>query len=666
MGRPNHQGTGFAVKTAMRNMVLNVDDHEVGRYARSRVLRNAGFEVLEAATGAQALELAASRKPQLVLLDVNLPDMTGYEVCRQIRASSATARMLVLHVSATFVQGTDQKRGLEGGADGYLAEPLDPEVLIATVHAFLRLGQAEEALRESEERFRGAFEDAPIGMALVSTDQRVFQSNKSLCDMLGYAPEELADLCAPTLPLVEDLKEDTSLFAQLLRGDISIYKREKRCLSKQGTVLWLSLTARAIRNSEGEILYGLLMVENITERKMAEEQRSQLLAAEQKARKQAELANRTKDQFLATVSHELRTPLGAILGWARILRTGTTDQETLAHALEAIERNANAQAQLIEDILDLSAIISGKLTLNIQTVELPSIIRTAVDSVIPTAETKGVLVRVNLARESVSVKGDPNRLQQMVWNLLSNAVKFTSRGGQVEVRLERTNSDVEIRVSDTGRGISSEFLPYVFEAFRQEDASTTRKYSGLGLGLSIVRQLVELHGGTIQGNSAGEGQGATFKIKLPLAVTDAGSSGEGPAKATEPTPELPRWLSGIRVLAVDDTPDSREILGLILERAGAEVRLASSAKEALRLLESWRPSLIIADIGMPGEDGYALIHQVRALKPENGGMVPALALTGYASQQDRVQSFLAGFQAHMTKPVKPEELIAAAANLLRQ
>jgi PAS domain S-box-containing protein len=648
----------------MTNTVLNVDDHYPGRYARSRVLRSAGFEVLEATTGAQALELATNRKPQLVLLDVNLPDMTGYEVCRQIKAGGATSHILVVHVSATFVQGADQKRGLEGGADGYLAEPVDPEVLIATVQAFLRLRQTEEALRESEEHFRGAFEDAPIGMGLVNADGRIFRSNKSLCDILGYTSEELAELRAPPIFPVNDLDEDIPLFSRIFGGDARPDIQEKQCLNKQGEFLWLSLTARAIRNAEGQILHGLLMVENVTERKLAEERQKQLLAAEQKARKQAELANRAKDQFLATVSHELRTPLGAILGWARILGATTADSRTLARGLEAIERNANAQAQLIEDILDLSSIISGKLSLNVQTVELAAIIRAAVDSVTPAAQGKSVRVQVNLAQDVGSLTGDPNRLQQVVWNLLSNAIKFTPSGGVVQVRLERVNSQAEITVSDSGQGISADFLPHVFEAFSQEDASTSRRHSGLGLGLAIVRQLVELHGGAIQVYSDGEGQGTTFKAKLPLMAAEASRSGIEPQKAAEPAREFPRLLLRLKVLVVDDAVDSRDMLGLILEKAGAEVKLASSAKEALKIVESWRPGLLIADIGMPDEDGYALIRQVRALKPQEGGMVPALAVTGYASRQDRLQSILAGFQEHMTKPVEPDELIAVAADLV--
>jgi CheY-like chemotaxis protein len=280
-----------------------------------------------------------------------------------------------------------------------------------------------------------------------------------------------------------------------------------------------------------------------------------------------------------------------------------------------------------------------------------------------------VKVQVKLGQDVGYIKGDPNRLQQVVWNLVSNAVKFTPTGGQAEIRLEGVNSHVEITVSDTGQGISEEFLPHVFEAFSQEDTSTTRRYSGLGLGLSIVRQLVELHGGTIQAHSTGEGQGATFKITLPLATGDVSPSELEPEKKAPPavseqSPELPRLLSGVRVLAVDDTPDTREILGFILKKAGAEVRLASSVKDALELLQGWQADLVIADIGMPEEDGYALIRQVRALKPENGGLVPALALTGYASRQDQVQSIAAGFQAHLAKPVEPKELIAQVANMV--
>ena len=420
--------------TLAKTTILNVDDHEAGRYARSRALRNAGFEVLEASSGAEALHLVNSKHPPLVLLDINLPDMTGYDVCRQIKAASATSGILVLHVSATFVKGSDQKRGLEGGADGYLAEPVDPDVLVATVNAYLRLRSAEEALRESEERFRAAFEDAPIGMALVNFDHEIFRANRALSEMLGYRPEELTDLSIDELGLPEETEKSSLPLRQLFAGEIDGYQVERRCRNKKRNVIWINLIGRAVRNADGKILYGLVMAENISERKRSEEERERLLAAEQKARSNAEAANRAKDQFLATVSHELRTPLGAILGWARILRNQTSDPQTTARGLEAIERNATAQAQLIEDILDVSRIISGKLRLIPQAVDFISVVRAAVESIKPAVEARRIRIETRLNAPAVSVRGDPSRLQQVIWNLLSNAVKFSPEGGQVQAR----------------------------------------------------------------------------------------------------------------------------------------------------------------------------------------------------------------------------------------
>ena len=650
--------------------ILNVDDNEAGRYARTRTLQTAGFEVLEAGTGAEALQLAKARQPQLVLLDVNLPDMTGYEVCRRIKTSSQTARTLVLHVSATFVNGSDQKRGLEGGADGYLAEPVDQEVLIATVKAYLRLVATEEALRESEERFRAAFEGAPIGMALVNFDRRISRANQALSEMLGYAIDELSNRNVDELSMPEDQETEVTLLQQLLEGDIDNYRLEKRYASKNLDPVWVCLTGRAVRNSDGKIIHALVMVENVSERQEVEQERIRLLVAEQKARKEAENANRAKDQFLATVSHELRTPLGAILGWTRILRSQPNDDEITIRGLETIERNATAQAKLIEDILDVARIISGKLRLAAQAVDLTSVARAAVESVKPAVEAKNISLETELDGPGVLVTGDPSRLQQIVWNLLSNAVKFSSRGGSVKIQLERMDSDqVEVKVTDAGQGIPPEFLPHVFEPFQQADGSTTRQHGGLGLGLSIVRQLVELHGGTIAASSEGEGKGATFTVCLPALVRQASEEGR-PSDArskrshSELPAKLPRVLEGVKVLAVDDEPDARELLAFVLQTGGAIVGLASSTSNALELLNSWQPDLIVADIGMPGEDGYTFIRKVRASSSRDVALVPALALTAYARVEERAQALAAGFQAHMTKPVEPAELIRGLARLL--
>ncbi|HEX2524371.1 MAG TPA: ATP-binding protein, partial [Terriglobia bacterium] len=585
--------------TLTKTTILNVDDHEAGRYARSRALRNAGFEVLEASSGAEALDLVHSQHPPLVLLDINLPDMTGYDVCRQIKTASATSGILVLHVSATFVKGSDQKRGLEGGADGYLAEPVDPDVLVATVNAYLRLRSAEEALRDSEERFRAAFEDAPIGMALVNFDHAIFRANRALSEMFGYTPEEMTTLSVEELGLPEEIEKSSLPLRQLFAGEMDGYQLERRCRNKKRRVIWVNLIGRAVRNADGKILYGLVMAENISERKRSEEQRDALLAAEQKARSNAEAANRAKDQFLATVSHELRTPLGAILGWARILRHQTNDLQTTARGLEAIERNATAQAQLIEDILDVSRIISGKLRLIPQTVDLLAVVRAAVDSIRPAVEARRIGLETSINAPAVLVLGDPDRLQQVIWNLLSNAVKFSPEKGRVQLAVDVVNSDhVELTVVDAGHGIPAAFLPHVFEPFRQADASTTRKHGGLGLGLSIVKQLAELHGGTIDAFSEGEGKGATLRLRLPIVAQDADAQ---TLLKTEPAPKrshlelptkLPRLLEGLKILAVDDELDARELLAFILQKGGAVVELAASTTEALELLQVSRPDLL--------------------------------------------------------------------------
>ncbi|HZS03522.1 MAG TPA: ATP-binding protein, partial [Blastocatellia bacterium] len=392
----------------------------------------------------------------------------------------------------------------------------------------------------------------------------------------------------------------------------------------------------------------------------------QLLAREQAARSQAEEASRLKDDFLATVSHELRTPLNSILGWARMLRSGKLDAQAAARAIETIERNARSQAGIIEDILDVSRIITGRLRLDFQTVDLQPVIEAAVDSVRPAAESRGVLIEQRLDAAVSHVSGDPQRIQQVIWNLLSNAIKFTPRGGRVRIALERINSHIEITVSDTGVGIRSEFLPYVFDRFRQADSSSTRMHGGLGLGLAIVRHLVELHGGAVSAESGGEGQGATFRVRLPLVAVRGETEGPGrrpPAALSKGGLGLSSDLKGVRVLVVDDEADARDLLSVVLAQSGAEVKAAASAAEALTAIEQWRPHVLVSDIGMPVEDGHALIRRLRALGPERGGLTPAVALTAYARSEDRLRALSAGYQMHVAKPVDPEELAAVIASL---
>ena len=425
---------------------------------------------------------------------------------------------------------------------------------------------------------------------------------------------------------------------------------------------------------EGRVIGTLTIIEDVTERVAREaelqsqiEARTRLLASEKLARSEAERANRLKDEFLATISHELRNPLNAILGWAHMMRLGKLTPANVERAIETIYRNAKSQAQLVADLLDVSRIISGKLRLDVQTVDLSSIVNAAMDSVRPAVEAKGIQLQTMLDPAAGPISGDADRLQQIVWNLLTNAVKFTPKGGKIQVKVQRTDSHAEIVVSDSGVGISKEFLPYVFDRFRQADASTTRIHGGLGLGLSIVRQLVDLHGGSVSVHSEGEGKGATFTITLPfVGVTSNQNEAEPvyPIQSEEVIPfeGLPS-LQGVKVLVVDDEADTRELICEVLKECGSEVIMSRSVAEALDALEQHHPDILISDLGMPDEDGYSLISKIRALPAERGGQIPAAALTAYARAEDRMRVLRSGFQFHLPKPVDSAELVTVVASL---
>ena len=399
----------------------------------------------------------------------------------------------------------------------------------------------------------------------------------------------------------------------------------------------------------------------VVELRRLEDARKQLLLDERRARSEAEAANRIKDEFLATLSHELRTPLTSLLGWASLLRGEGVDEALREQGLQAIERNARVQTQLIDDLLDVSRIISGKLSLDVRPVEISSVVEAAIAVMRPASDAKGI--RLAYRRDPIvgSISGDPARLQQIAWNLLSNAVKFTPEHGHIEVHLEQKDSHVQLRVSDSGLGINPEFLPRVFDRFRQADSSTTRDYGGLGLGLAIVRHLVELHGGTVRAQSAGEGQGASFCVTFPLIaerIDPAVLNHSGEHSQLDRTS-----LNGLRVLVVDDEPDARQIITTLIQRTGAEVMACESAHEALEVLEKWRPDVLMSDIGMPGEDGYSLINKVRSLPAERGGDVPAAAFTAYAREEDRQKALDAGYQMHIAKPISSGQLVAMIAHL---
>jgi CheY-like chemotaxis protein len=417
-----------------------------------------------------------------------------------------------------------------------------------------------------------------------------------------------------------------------------------------------------VRGGDGKIIGASKVARDISERKAAEQERVRLLNAAQEA-------SRVKDEFLATLSHELRTPLNAILGYARMIRSGLITGEQGSRAIETIERNATSLSQIVGDVLDVSRIVAGRMRLNVQPVDLPEVVRSALDAVRPAADAKGVRLETVIDPYAAPIAGDPDRLQQVIWNLVSNAVKFTPRGGRTQVRLERVNSHMEVIVSDTGIGISHDFLPHIFEPFRQADSGTTRERGGLGLGLAIARQLVEMHGGTIYAASGGVGAGTTFRVKLPLMIVHPEAYQEQrlhPRSERGGEPISVPDLSGIRVIAVDDDRDALRLVREILEVTQADVLTADSAEQALALLERQAADVLVADLGMPKIDGFELIARVRRAIDPRVRAIPAAALTAYARSEDRTKALRAGFQLHLAKPIDPGELMAAVASLAKR
>lgn len=530
-------------------------------------------------------------------------------------------------------------------------------------------------------------DDAVISKTL---DGIITSWNSGAQRIFGYTADEVIGKPV-TILIPEDHEDEEPTILARLRAGERIEHYETVRIRKDGRLIDISLTVSPIRGPNGQIVGASKIARDITERKQARKELDEALdrlklaldaaknaradaekAAAEKERlyRQAEESSRLKEEFLATISHELRTPLSAILGWARMLRLGQLSPENSAKALDTIERNARAQAQLVDDLLDVSRIITGKLRMDVRPSDPNSFIDAAVEAVRPAAEAKGVRVQKVVDTGPISIPGDPVRLQQVVWNLLSNAIKFTPRGGRVQIRWERVNSHLEIVVSDTGQGISSDFLPHVFDRFRQADQKTSRQHGGMGLGLAIVRHLVEMHGGTVSANSEGEGKGATFTVMLPIApiyqVDASGGRVHPGARDLLPPDAATDRLDELKILVVDDEADTRDLLKQGLEYCGAKVSVAGSAAEAVEAIMAKMPDILISDIGMPGVDGYDLIRQVRRLPAANGGKVPAIALTAYTRIEDRLQALRAGYDMHVPKPVELAELVAVAASVARR
>jgi PAS domain S-box-containing protein len=529
--------------------------------------------------------------------------------------------------------------------------------------------RAARSLKESEAKLRTLTNTVPALVWVCAPDGAASEFNDRWFEYTGLTPEQSGGFGWSEAVHPED-RERCFAAWEAARTSNSPYEVELRYRRADGAYRWFLARALPVRDPNGHVAAWFGTSIDINDRKRAEAEREELLERERASRAEAEQANRLKDEFLATVSHELRTPLTAILGWSHLLRGGGLEGDAASKAVETIERNARSQAQLIDDLLDVSRIVTGKLRLDIVPVRPDSFIDPAVEAVRPAAEAKGVRLQKLIDTGVETVMGDPARLQQVVWNLLTNAVKFTPRGGRVQVSLERVNSSVEIVVADRGAGIAPEFLPHVFERFRQADQQTTRQHGGLGLGLAIVRHLVELHGGSVRAESEGEGRGSTFTVMLPVAPihrrAEAGERVHPSAPGTLVAHECPERLDGLRVLVVDDEADARELLAAGLGQCGAEVVTASSAHTALEALAGGKFDALISDIGMPGEDGYELIRKVRALPADGGGKTPAVAVTAYARTEDRLRALRAGFEMHVSKPVELTELIVVVANIARR
>jgi PAS domain S-box-containing protein len=568
-------------------------------------------------------------------------------------------------VTESHIYGPSETGVFESRYSPLLDEQNNVAGVIAVIADISARKQAEEATR----RLEFHVESSPLAVVEWDSDFRVSRWSPSAEHLFGWKAEEVLGKHVNEWRFVfTDDVDAVALVTNRQREGVEVQGvTRNRNYTREGSILYCEWYNSVLRDERGKLVSVLSLVLDVTARQSAEEERAALLLRERDARRHAEEADRLKDEFLATLSHELRTPLTSILGWASMIRNGEVEGSNASRAIETIERNARSQARLIDDLLDVSRIITGNLRLDLHPLNLAPIVEAALDALRPTADVKGMKLQTRFAPAPCLVKGDPNRLRQVIWNLLSNAIKFTPRHGSVSIDLTCVESTARLTVSDTGDGIAPEFLPYVFDRFRQAEGSISRKQGGLGLGLAVARHLVELHGGTIRAESEGLGKGAVFSVDLPLA-----QERRDPARAEEREREVERRqsrsgvvrLDGVHVLLVEDDDDSRKLLGTMLKRYGARVTSTKSAAEALAVFEGELPDVLISDIGMPDQDGYELMRRLRALPPERGGKTPAIALTGYASRKDRERALSTGYQQHIAKPIEQADMIKAIAALL--
>lgn len=641
-------------------VVLIVDDHEVNRYTSGRVLRAHGYSIIEAGTGAEAIEAAEKHSPDLVLLDVNLPDMDGFEVCHRLRADPAVARMAIVHISATFVSNADRAQGLDAGADGYLTRPVEPVVLAATARACIRARRAEAEVKRRERELVSLAESMPDLIFRLDTSRHFTFVNGVAQRVLGVGPEALLGRKCSEVDLPKDVCEllDARLTGAIHTGEPQAFSFELTMPDGRRT-----FEARLVpeRRADGEIDHVLGVAQDVTQRRQMEQERERILEAERAARAAADRAARIKDEFIATLSHELRTPMHAILGWTEILQRRGDDPGAVKKGLEVIIRNARAQAEMINDLLDLNRIMSGKLRLNEARIDLADSVRVTAEAMTPLASSKGVNIVVRSPTAPAWIVADADRVLQVVSNLLGNAIKFTPAGGRIDLSVEQRHGAYRLTVRDTGIGMDPAFLPHLFDRFSQADATAARTHGGLGIGLSIVKQIVLLSGGTIDATSDGAGHGSTFVVELPVApqLSEAQRNVGEPARPDLPADPLDVDLSGVSVLLVDDQVDAREVVQRLLTEAGAAVSTASSAQEALDRLAIDVPDLLLSDLGMPRMSGYGLIEQIRGTLAITPDRLPAIAISAYTREADRDRALAAGFQSHISKPLQPDVLLKA-------
>jgi PAS domain S-box-containing protein len=629
--------------------ILVVHGHDPTRAQLVTRLRAAGFAVDEAADGKAARALLAAKLPDLMLLDVALSDDDGRALCERLGAEPAHAGVGLIHVSPAHEP--DAAARAADGVDARL--PADAIELIATVRAIVRARRAEKLAFGLARQWQGAFDAISDCVCLLDRDGAVQRCNRAFCELVGVPFAEVIGVSFEEL-IVPALGEAAMPVRDLSR-------------LRTGAVVQVGFGARWHRVAADPVLDELhrpsgavLIISDVSDERRSED-------AIRRSNDELLRANRIKDEFLATLSHELRTPLNAVLGWTRLARTGQLDEATQARALETIDRNAALQAKLVDDLLDVSRIITGKLRLRIASIDPVSVIEAALHSVRPAAEAKSLRLEADLDAAADLLAADGDRLQQVLWNLLANAVKFTPAGGWVRVSLRQKPAGVSIEVVDSGSGIDAAFLPFVFDRFRQADSSTTRRHGGLGLGLAIVRHLVELHGGTVSAASDGSGRGARFTLLLPWAAPRRQPRSTGPLIATPPAPAAVSpphdLLRGLRLLIVDDDADARELLAAALAQLGARVHVAGAAEAALEAVARARPHVLVSDIGMPGEDGYALMRRLRTSEAA-GDRLPAIALTAYATKEDVGRALAAGYDLHLAKPVDAGHLARAVAALV--